>query len=107
MKNAKPVEALGTKAMSEGAQFTNRAQEARIRSASSYQERKSAQADSSRRATWSAIACAAQRGSWPKVAVFRKVQCKRAGNSARIFDQLIILHPTANAWLHSFAMRKI
>ena len=48
---------------------------------------KSPQAVSSRRAQWRATASVAQRGSWPKVAVFRYVQRDSAGNSARIASQ--------------------
>ena len=40
MRNASPVEALGTKAMSEAAQLMRRAQDSRMRSMSSNQERK-------------------------------------------------------------------
>src|SRR5580658_5618241 len=81
------VAALLTNAMSSDVAPISFAIEARRRSASSYQLRKSVQASSSRCCQCFATASVARRGSWPKVAVFKYARFSRAGNSLRIFCQ--------------------
>src|SRR5580692_5240761 len=82
-----PLAALLKNAMSSDVAPIIFAMEARRRSASSYQLRKSVQANSSRCCQCFATASVARRGSWPKVAVFKYARFSRAGNSLRIVCQ--------------------
>src|SRR5277367_6072426 len=84
---ASALAALLTKAMSAGVAPISFAIDARMRSASSYQFRKSVQASSSRCCQCFATASVARRGSWPKVAVFKYARFLSAGNSLRMVCQ--------------------
>src|SRR6266403_2174571 len=85
----------------------SRPMESRIRSASSNQSMKSAQASRSRRAKWLATASTAHLGSCPKVAVLRNVHAASAGNSERTSDQLTSMAQPLGQCVRHFAQRAI